>query len=252
MPGGERLSVGLLDTIPQEFYLPGEPTDPQKFIDMFAQAGMDFDYRTFHVAEGDMPTAIDDCDAWLITGSPCSVYEPLPWIPELEGFVREAFAAGQPQVGVCFGHQLVAQALGGRVAKAETGWVLGRHHLQVNVARPWMTHRQRQYTLHYINQDQVLELPPGVTLLGESPRCPNALYEVDGRLLCIQPHPEQPVSSMRVFTDYLLKKGAISEAEHRAALASLESGQADSTLVAGWLGNFIRAAVANRRQQEAR
>ncbi len=246
MRGGEHLGVGLLDAVPQALYLPGEPTDPQKFIDMFRQAGMDFDYRVFHVAEGEMPAAIDDCDAWLITGSPCSVYEPLPWISVLEDFVREAFAAGQPQVGVCFGHQLVAQALGGHVAKAESGWVLGRHHLQVKLARPWMTRRQSEYRLHYINQDQVLELPPGVTLLGESPRCPNALYEADGRLLCIQPHPEQPVASMRLFTDYLLQKGAISETEHRAALASLENGHADSMLVAGWLGNFIRSAVARR------
>ncbi len=242
-----HIRVGLLDTIPKDFYLPGEATDPQKFMDMFAAAGLRFTYATYHVAEGEMPESLHDCDAWLITGSPCSVYEDLPWIPVLEDFIRRAFAAAKPQVGVCFGHQIAAQALGGHVAKAETGWVLGRHHLYVNVERGWMTERPGEYTLHYINQDQVIDLPPGVELLGESPRCPNALYEAAGRLLCIQPHPEQPVSSMQVFSDLLLDKGAISDEEHRDSYASLETGNADSTLVAAWLGQFIIDNAEQRR-----
>ncbi len=234
-----HIRVGLLDTIPRDFHLADEATDPEKFMDMFAAAGLAFSYETYYVAEGEMPASLDECDAWLITGSPCSVYEDLPWIPVLEDFIRRAFAAASPQVGVCFGHQVAARALGGHVARAETGWVLGRHHLYVNVERDWMTERPGEYTLHYINQDQVIDLPPGVDLLGESPRCPNALYEAEGRLLCIQPHPEQPVSSMQVFSDVLLEKGAISDAEHQDCYASLESGVADSTLIAGWLGQFI-------------
>lgn len=234
-----HIRVGLLDTIPQDFYLEGEASDPQKFMDMFAAAGFRFSYTTYHVAEGEMPASLDECDAWLITGSPCSVYENLPWIPVLEAFIREAYEARRPQVGVCFGHQVAAQALGGHVARAETGWVLGRHHLQVNVERDWMPETRDEYTLHYINQDQVIDLPPGVRLLGESPRCPNALYEAEGRLLCIQPHPEQPVSSMQVFSDVLLDRGSISKAEHEDCFATLDSGRADSTLVASWLGRFI-------------
>jgi GMP synthase-like glutamine amidotransferase len=243
-----HIRVGLLDTIPRGFYLPGEATDPQKFMQMFASAGLAFSYETYHVAEGEMPQSLDECDAWLITGSPCSVYEDLPWIPVLEDFIRLAFAAARPQVGVCFGHQIAAQALGGHVARAETGWVLGRHHLYVNVERDWMRERPGEYTLHYINQDQVIDLPPGVRLLGESPRCPNALYEAEGRLLCIQPHPEQPVSSMQVFSDVLLEKGAISEAEHQDCYASLDSGTADSTLIAGWLGQFIIDNAGQKRE----
>lgn len=239
-----HIRVGLLDTIPQDFYLEGEASDPQKFMDMFASAGFRFSYTTYHVAEGEMPASLDECHAWLITGSPCSVYEELPWIPVLEEFIRESFAAAVPQVGVCFGHQIAARALGGHVAKAETGWVLGRHHLQINVERDWMAQKLDEYTLHYINQDQVIDLPPGVELLGESPRCPNAFYEAAGRLLCIQPHPEQPVSSMEVFSNVLLEKGAISKAEHADCQASLASGKADSTLVAGWLGQFIVDNVA--------
>ena len=125
-----HIRVGLLDTIPADFYLEGEASDPRKFMDMFASAGFKFSYVTYHVAEGERPASIDECDAWLITGSPCSVYEDLPWIAVLEDFIRNAYASHRPQVGVCFGHQIVAQALGGHVAKAETGWVLGRHHLQ--------------------------------------------------------------------------------------------------------------------------
>ena len=242
-----HIRLGLLDTIPQTFYLSGEASDPQKFMDMFAAAGLAFSYETYHFAEGEMPASPDECDAWLITGSPCSVYEDLPWIPVLEEFIRRAFAAAIPQVGVCFGHQIAAQALGGHVARADTGWVLGRHHLYVNVQRDWMTKVLDEHTLHYINQDQVLDLPPEVRLLGESPRCPNAFYEAEGRLLCIQPHPEQPVSSMQIFSDMLLERGAISEAEHQDCYASLESGEADSTLVAGWLGQFIIDTVDARR-----
>ena len=243
MNGGRKICVGLLDTIPQEFYLSGEDTDPQKFITMFENAGLDFDYRTYLVAEGEIPDELDECDAYLITGSPCSVYEDLPWIPVLEDFVRTAFAARKPQVGVCFGHQIAAQALGGRVQKARTGWLLGRYHLLINVERPWMSPTQNEYTLHYINQDQVLDLPPGVELLGESARCPNAMYTVDGALLCIQPHPEQSKKSMQVFTDHLLHKGVITAEEHSTAHETFDEGQPDSTVVARWLGQFIDDAV---------
>ena len=73
------------------------------------------------------PEGIHDADGWLITGSRHGAYEDHPWIPPLEEFIRDAYAAQVPLVGICFGHQIIAQAMGGKVEKYQ-GRLVGRPH----------------------------------------------------------------------------------------------------------------------------
>ena len=111
---------------------------------------------------------LDEADGWLITGSKHGAYEAHSWIPPLEQLIRDIHAAGQPLIGVCFGHQIIAQALGGKVEKFTGGWVAGpialsAHDLGIS---------QNILAWH---QDQVVEKPEGAEVLGASETCANAV-----------------------------------------------------------------------------
>jgi GMP synthase-like glutamine amidotransferase len=231
--------LGIFDAVPEEFYISGEKTDPDKFIDMFEAADAPFDYATYLATKDHFPESLDECDAYLITGSPCSVYDTYTWIERFDSFIRAAHAQKKPMVGICFGHQLIARALGGRVRLAEEGWLLGLHEFDVTVHKPWMCERRGTHPLYFINQDQVVELPPGAERLGGSPACPNAMLALDEHVLTLQAHPEQPLSSMHAFSRELLEDYGIERSLYDAALETMADGDPDAELFAGWITEFI-------------
>ncbi|MBN2631097.1 MAG: type 1 glutamine amidotransferase [Rhodobacteraceae bacterium] len=168
------------------------------YPDMFARLldGHGFTFRTFRVVEGEFPADVHACDGWLITGSKHGAYEDHPWIAPLEEFIRAAYAARVPVVGICFGHQIVAQAMGGRVEKFAGGWSVGPTEYDFD---------GETLTLNAWHQDQVVQRPEGATVLASNPFCENAALLYDDRALTIQAHPEfQPA-----FVDGLMKTRAI-------------------------------------------
>ncbi|KAI9006487.1 glutamine amidotransferase, class I [Hyaloraphidium curvatum] len=171
--------IGILQTghVPPDLSRFGSyPSMFQRFL-----SGRGLSFRTFAVVDGELPSDPAECDGWLITGSRHGVYEDHTWIPPLEALVRRAVRDGVPLVGVCFGHQLVAQALGGKVGKYPGGWTCGPHEYE------WDGKRVKLLAMH---QDQVLALPPGavVTMRGET--CEYAGFNVGERVMTVQPHPE--------------------------------------------------------------
>ena len=153
------------------------------YPDMFARllAGHGFSFRTFRVVEGAFPAAVTDCDGWLITGSRHGTYEDHPWIPPLEQFIRDAFAARVPVVGICFGHQIVAQAMGGKVERHEGGWAVGAQDYQFG---------DQNLTLNAWHRDQVTEVPKGAKVVASNDFCANAALLYDDRAFTVQAHPE--------------------------------------------------------------
>ena len=133
----------------------------------------------FDVEHGRYPDDPADCYAYLITGSRAGVYDPEPWIRPLMGFARELHRRRIPVAGICFGHQLLAQALGGRAEKSAKGWGVGIRRVAVAAQRPWMQPPLAAFELIYSHQDQVTRLPPGARRLAGDTFCPNAMFELD-------------------------------------------------------------------------
>ena len=144
--------------------------------------GRGHEFRTWNVVDMDFPVGPADADAWLVTGSKHGAYEDHAFIPPLEDLIRAIGDEGVPMVGVCFGHQIVAQALGGRVEKFAGGWGLGRTAYEI----------EGLGTAHVTgwHQDQVVEVPPSARVVGRSGHCATAALAYGDRIWTIQPHPE--------------------------------------------------------------
>ncbi len=143
--------------------------------------GQGFTFRTWAVVDGVFPPGPEAADGWLITGSRHGAYEDHPWIPPLEDLIRAIHAANRPLVGICFGHQIIAQALGGRVEKYSGGWAVGRTEYDFD---------GETLALNAWHQDQVTVLPPGATVIASNDHCRNAGLVYGDRIFSVQPHPE--------------------------------------------------------------
>lgn len=194
-------------------------------------------FADYAVYRGELPDPAE-CDAYVITGSRHSVYDPLPWLPPLVEFLRSALAARRRIIGICFGHQLIAHFFGGSTARADTGWCVGIQHNRVLVPEPWMVPAAATFDLPASHRDQVMALPPDAIRFAATDRCPNAGFVVGTNLLALQCHPEFTPSYARDLLE--LRRPVLGDDVVDAAQATL--GQpADGHLVARWMLNFLVA-----------
>jgi GMP synthase-like glutamine amidotransferase len=206
------MKIGILQT--------GHSPDNMKdqlgdYGEMFTKllGGHDFDFQIWSVVDGEFPDSAVDADGWLITGSKFGAYEDHDWIPPLEQLILAIRDAGRPLVGICFGHQIIAQALGGKVEKFAGGWSVGRTEYTVN---------GQPMALNAWHQDQVTALPQGAQVVGSSEFCANAALLYDDQIWTIQPHPEFNAD----FIDGLIRtrgKGVVPDAQLAAAATRLDA-----------------------------
>ncbi|MEQ6916252.1 glutamine amidotransferase-related protein [Halomonas aquatica] len=217
---------------------------PEMFERLFHRVDPALEFRVWRCLDGEIPDDLEAVDAWLTTGSKFGVNDDLPWIAALGVFVRALWVAGKPLVGICFGHQLMAKALGGEVAKSGKGWGVGLSSNRVNERADWMVPWQPGLDLLVSHQDQVERLPSGGRVLGGSEFCPCYLMQIGEHFLGVQGHPEFTREYSRDLM--ALRADLVGHQRVRQGEASLSSPP-DDTLMVRWILAFMCRAIAARR-----
>jgi GMP synthase-like glutamine amidotransferase len=233
------MKIGLLecDHVAERFrHIAGDYR--QMFAALLDRYAPHFSLIPFDICNGQWPASLNTCDAYICTGSRFSVYDDLDWIHSLKNFVRRLHGADQPFVGICFGHQILADALGGTVGRSDYGWGVGIHEIEIERSEVWMEPQRSNFRLQFMHQDQVSRLPENGVLLGQSDHCPVSMFRVGDRMLGIQAHPEfTKAYSQALLLDRIDRIGA---EVVRTALANLGRGT-DEELTVNWIRKLLLA-----------
>ncbi|MDP3803317.1 type 1 glutamine amidotransferase [Brevundimonas sp.] len=206
---------------------------PAMFRDLL---GGGFAFETFDVQAGEWPDP-ESFDAAILTGSAAGVYETDAWIGELLDWIRAA--KGRTRlVGICFGHQAMAEALGGRVEKSERGWGVGLHRFDVVSDEPWMTPAAAKIAIPASHQDQVVEKPVDARVLLRSDFTPFAGLAWGDDAISFQAHPEFTPAFATALTAG--RHDRIDPALVDRAVDSLK-GPDDRAMVGRWIRDFLSA-----------
>ncbi len=233
--------VGILqaDTLPPEV-VRTHGDYAAMFRRLLVAAAPGFRDRVYDVHADRFPDSVTACDGWLVTGSRKSAYDPDPWIRRLEAFLQSATQAGVPTIGICFGHQVMAQAFGGRVEKAAGGWGFGRHCYRLDRRLAWMDDGPGTLCLNALHRDQVVIAPPGATVFAYSDFCPCAGVAYPQPAISLQAHPEfthaYTSATLRRLAGRLLPGD---EAMARAAELDRPETTTDASRVGAWMTGFL-------------
>ena len=147
--------------------------------------------RTYRIFEGSLPASAYDCDGWITTGSRHSVNDESDWTKDFLGFVESAFNSDRPFVGICYGMQMMAKALGGVVEMAPVGWSVGVKTSQLYVKEEWLDESlTKTVNLLVSHKEQVVRLPERARCIAGSDTCANAIIGLGSSMIGFQGHPE--------------------------------------------------------------
>lgn len=224
------MKIGILQT----GYIPDDLTEKhEQYPEMFKTLldGHGFEWETYDILKNKFPENAKACDGWLITGSRHGAYEDHAWIPPLEEFIRSVYAQNVPIVGICFGHQIMAQALGGKVENFGGIWGVGRTEYETD---------EGTISIMAMHQDQVVKKPEEAEVIASTDFCKFAGLAYKNRAMSIQPHPEFSTEFTRDLIE--LRKGqAISTDQAEAALSDIE-GHLDTQKLSDQIADFFKTA----------
>ncbi len=198
--------------------------------------GKIFRYTSLAVVDGVFPDQLDDYDGYLISGSAFGVYDNAPFIPKLMNLIQQIHKANKPLAGVCFGHQIIAHALGGHTRKWAHGWTIGTKKITLINPPDWVDSSDKAFHLIHVHQDQVTILPNDAQCIGCASDCKNAAYVINNTVFAIQGHPEFDVPYTNALANLL---------ENQAGTGCIQAAREsfstphDGKKVANWILTFF-------------
>jgi GMP synthase-like glutamine amidotransferase len=217
------------------------PDDGAKLAMTLGPLRPDWQFETWHVSQGRWPKDLDAFDGYVISGSPASVNDDSAWIHVLENHVRALHAQQRPMVGICFGHQLIAKALGGSVGASPAGLRVGTITSRLDRHAPWMQPSQDVLRLYAAQEEHVTVLPAGALALGGDEVCPITLYIIGNSVFATQCHPEFERNFMQDLLEALPEH--MTPAAHAQGCAQILE-PVDAKLMRQWIVQFFDQAFA--------
>jgi len=223
---------------------PRFPDYADLFIALFAKSPLaaDFTFTSLAVVDDVFPERIDDYDGYLVTGSAYGVYDDAPFIPKLITLIQDIHAAGMPLAGLCFGHQIIAHALGGHAQKWDGGWGLGVKSIELANLPDWIDPAIDSAKLIHVHQDQVVRLPAGGQVIARADHCDIAGYRVGDRVFTLQGHPEFDAAYTGALATLLEERG-VDPAVVTAAQETLDTPH-DGDRFGHWILTFFHRHAA--------
>lgn len=231
------MKIGLIkcSTLPDSFRsVYGDVSD--RFMNLFSRHESTIDFEPYDAVKGNLPDVRANLNGFLITGSASSAFDDTGWISDTKQFLRNLYREQKKMVGICFGHQVIAEALGGKVVRSSRGWGLGVQTAFIEKPGNWMKPFVKACNIIVSHQDQVETLPPHATLLGSTAHCRNFLYTIDKSVLGIQGHPE--IDKTFAAALYASRIESLGQKAIDDAINSLQE-PVDQTLWAKWIVNFL-------------
>lgn len=204
--------------------------------DMFGVVDSRIEFDIFDCQAGHYPDQPESYDFYITTGSRAGVYEQAPWIKQLIEFVRQLDRLQKKLIGICFGHQVIAEAQGGRVQKSDKGWGVGVASNRIITTPEWMQPAKSELFMLASHQDQIVELPPTATVIAQSDFCPYFFIQWSDHFISVQGHPEWQPEYSRALMNY--RKDIIPAHTIESALQTLDQ-PTDNRVFTQWVLNFI-------------